>query len=58
MVKYRVIQEGQDFYIKEIKTDQLIMVLDSKEEAYRAASHLNLGGGFDGLTPKFFLTEG
>ena len=57
MVKYKVIQEGQDFYIKEIKTDQLIMVLDSKEEAYRTASHLNLGGGFDGLTPRFFLTE-
>lgn len=58
MVKYKVIQEGKDFYIREVPTNQLIMVLDSKEEAYQVASKLNLGSGFDGFTPSFFLTEG
>jgi hypothetical protein len=57
MVKYKVIQEGKDFYIKEVQTDQLVMMLDSKEEAYKVTSRLNLGAGFDGFTPRFFLTE-
>jgi hypothetical protein len=58
MVKYKVIQEGENFYIKEVQTDQLIMLLDSRKEAIQVASKLNLGGGFDGFTPRFILTEG
>jgi hypothetical protein len=56
-VNYKVIKEGTDFHIREISTGQLIMVLDSKEEAYKKAANLNLGGGFDGFTPKFLLEE-
>jgi len=58
MVKYKVVQEGQDFFIKEVQTDQLIMLLDSKKEAIQIVSKLNLGAGFDGFTPRFILTEG
>jgi hypothetical protein len=57
MVKYKIVQEGQDFFIKEIQTEQIVMLLDSKKEAIQVASKLNLGAGFDGFTPRFFLTE-
>ena len=56
-VQYKVIEAGGDFYIKEVNTDQVVMVLDSRDAAYKKAANLNLGGGFDGFTPKFLLKE-
>lgn len=39
----------------ETTTNQVIKKFDSSEEAKKACRHLNLGGGFDGHTPSFFL---
>jgi len=58
MVKYKIIQEGSDFYIKEVDTDQVVMLLDSRKEATKVVTRLNLGAGFDGFTPRFMITEG
>lgn len=56
-LNYKVIKEGKDFHIKETSTNEVILILDSKEKAQKIATHLNMGGGFDGFTPKFFLNE-
>ncbi len=57
MVKYKVIKEGKDFHIKEVQSDQVVMVLTDKQEAYKAATDMNMGNGFEGFTPRFFLSE-
>lgn len=44
--------------IVEVPTDQVIemFILESEiEEAKAMLKHLNMGGGFDGNTPAFFL---
>ena len=39
----------------ETTTNQVIRKFNNAEEAKMACRHLNLGGGFDGHTPNFFL---
>ena len=39
----------------ETTTNQVIKKFESPEEAKKVCRHLNLGGGFDGHTPNFFL---
>ena len=39
----------------ETTTNQVIKKFENTEEAKKACRHLNLGGGFDGYTPNFFL---
>ena len=52
--------EGEDkalYYVKEVKTDQVIKAFRSFSDARKFMVHLNKGGGFDSWTPTFFLTE-
>lgn len=56
-INYKVVQEGKDFYIKEVQTDEIILILNDMNDAHETARKLNLGAGFDGYTPKFFLKE-
>lgn len=41
----------------ETKEDVVIKSFKTKEEAKIFSRHLNLGGGFDGWTPDFFLSR-
>jgi len=54
-INYKVIREGKDFYIKEVQTDEIILILNDSTDAYNTCRKLNLGAGFDGVTPKFML---
>lgn len=41
----------------ETKEEVLIKTFSNKEDAKTFSRHLNLGGGFDGWTPDFFLSR-
>jgi hypothetical protein len=56
-INYKVIREGKDFYIKEVQTDEVILILNDMKSAQETARKLNMGAGFDGFTPKFILKE-
>ncbi len=52
--------EGEDkalYYIREVKTDQVIKAFRSFSDARKFLKHLNMGGGFSSWTPTFFLTD-
>lgn len=49
------ITEKNEVY--ETATDQIIKKFSTKSEARELMKHLNLGGGFDGWTPSFFLIK-
>lgn len=56
---YRII-EGEDksvYYIKEVKTDQIIASFNDWGKTRKLFKHLNNGGCFDGWTPNFFLKK-
>lgn len=57
-MNYRVteLEEG-NWGVVEKRTTQLINVFETKSEAEKACRFYNLGGGFDGMTPAFMLTE-
>ena len=54
-MKNYLVKKNKKWYVLETQTDQVIQTFGSKAQAYRLARHLNLGGGFDGVTPKYFL---
>ena len=41
----------------ETSTDQIIRSFDNLDSARKFLRQLNLGGGFDGWTPSFFLKD-
>jgi len=43
------------YSIYEVPTEQVIKTFNDKKEARDFLRHLNLGGGFDGWTPTFFM---
>lgn len=45
------------YEVVETGTRQIIKTEMRKEEAKSMARHLNMGGGFDGFTPSFFLAR-
>ena len=50
--------EGEDkslYYVREVKTDQIIKSFKNFSEARKFLAFLNKGGAFDGWTPEFFL---
>ena len=56
MVNYRV-EEGNLCKIVETQTGQTIKDDLSREQAKNLCRHLNMGGGFDGYTPRFFFNK-
>ena len=50
---------GPAYNILETSTGQTVVegVLGYKDEAKKLCRHLNMGGGFDGNTPSFFLAR-
>jgi hypothetical protein len=72
MMNYKLVQKGIDtipntdgrfagavYDILETTTDQIVAegIHGYKDEAKRLCRHLNMGGGFDGFTPSFFLAK-
>ena len=59
MMNYKVVNSAaiNKFEIFETQTDQVVFATGSNDAAKKMCRHLNLGGGFDGQTPTFFLTD-
>lgn len=61
-MQYKLIESKEDrskYDVFETATDQVIKSYagDKFSEARKFMRHLNLGGGFDGWTPTFFLRD-
>ena len=52
---YKIVEENNAFNVFEVPTEQVIKTFSDNKEARKFLRHLNLGGGFDGWTPTFFL---
>lgn len=52
---YKIVEENNFFKVFEVPTDQVVKIFSDNKEARKFLRHLNLGGGFDGWTPTFFL---
>ena len=56
---YKVIENEKAFEVierrSETKEEYTIKRFTNKDDAKKFSRHLNLGGGFDGWTPDFFL---
>ena len=59
MMNYKSIRSDKVnlFDVIESLTDQIILSGLTSEAAKAATRHLNMGGGFDGNTPSFFLAR-
>jgi hypothetical protein len=59
MMNYKSIRSAQVnlFDVHEAQTDQIVITGLTSEAAKAATRHLNMGGGFDGQTPSFFLQQ-
>lgn len=59
MMNYKVIQSAvvDRFDVFETQTDQVVLSATTNKIAKETSRHLNLGGGFDGQTPSFFLRQ-
>ena len=57
MMNYKSIRSDKVnlFDVHESLTDQIILSGLTSEAAKKTTRHLNMGGGFDGNTPSFFL---
>jgi len=56
-MNYDLIQNDTMYSVKETVTNQTIKTFTDFSEAKKFMRHLNLGGGFDGNTPNFFLID-
>jgi hypothetical protein len=52
---YKLIENNGVHCVYEVTTDQTIKTFLDQKEAKKFMRHLNLGGGFDGWTPTFFM---
>ncbi len=59
MMNYKSIRSDKVnlFDVHESHTDQIILSGLTSEAAKKATRQLNMGGGFDGWTPSFFLAQ-
>jgi hypothetical protein len=58
-MNYKVISNKKDknYSVYETSTDQIIKTFEKMIDAKNLMKKLNLGGGFDGQTPSFFLIK-
>lgn len=52
---YKMVEDNATFGIYEIATEQVIKTFTDRSEARKFLRHVNLGGGFNGWTPTFFM---
>jgi hypothetical protein len=56
MNNYTIIK-NEEYEIHERPTGLVVYRDSNKRNAHKRLAHLNMGGMFDGWTPKFFLVE-
>lgn len=56
-MNYSVINNNGSYDVYETSTEQVIKTFTKATEAKELMKRLNLGGGFDGWTPSFFLIK-
>jgi len=54
-VNYSTIEIGGSYVVEEKQTGHYVYSANTREEAKKVMKHLNLGGGFDGFSPKFVV---
>ena len=54
---YKIIEDKGVYNIFETTTEQIVKTFTDNAEARKFLRHLNLGGGFEGWTPTFFLKK-
>lgn len=56
-MNYKIVKTDgiEEYTVVETYTDQNIKKFDTHKAARALMRHLNMGGGFDGNTPPFFL---
>lgn len=52
---YKLSEVGGSYVVEETQTGSIVYVSDDESNCRKMMKHLNLGGGFGGFTPKFFL---
>lgn len=56
-MNYKIQEVNSVFEVFETQTEQVIKTFDTKEKARKFMKSLNLGNGFDGWTPSFFVKK-
>jgi hypothetical protein len=60
-MNYKIVETSEKnclvYNVVENMTDQIVRSFSVHKEAKKLLRHLNLGGGFDGWTPTFFLKK-
>jgi len=56
-VNYKVVQISGSYCVEEKSTGLIIEAYNNMEDAKKKMKFLNLGGGFDGFSPSFILSE-
>lgn len=56
-LNYSIVERNKNFLVVETATNQPIKNFNNKDVARKFMRHLNLGGGFNGWTPKFFVAS-
>lgn len=54
---YKVIQKEDKYFVLETTTDKFLAEYTDQKEAKKHCKLLNLGGGFDGNTPDFIVSN-
>ena len=57
VMNYKIVNESNTYNVFETATEQVIRSFFTVDEAKKFLRHLNLGGGFDGWSPNFFLKK-
>jgi hypothetical protein len=52
---YKLVENNGVHCVYEVPTEQTVKTFLDQKEAKKFMRHLNLGGGFSGWTPSFFL---
>lgn len=56
-MNYKVVEINGSYCVEEKTTGHILEAYDSQEEAKKKMKFFNLGGGFDGFSPSFILSE-
>mgnify|MGYP003346083014 CR=1 FL=1 len=58
-MNYKILfnKRKKQYILCETQTKQIIKIFQKKRDAKNLMKKLNLGGGFDGQTPTFFLIK-
>lgn len=56
-MSYRVERSNNDYLVVEADTENVVQKYKNERKARDVCRNLNLGSGFQGLTPKFFCGD-